>query len=389
MPPRAKHEAKRNILALPKLGAKAEQKAEKKREGLLDERQLNILVLGAPGSGKSTLIDAILPYAQEDESMVLVDPAEGKVKAYRKEPVSIIWYCLDGMQPGILKEDLDGLRTAAKLWKDVPLIAVFTRSLGTEERDFENIMMLQDAFAAYRSKKDLAPHTKDIVCVLAQEFETPLGIVPVRGLNRLMERTRECAAEAGNAAQERSMRNLVQSVKKKEADAIVAAAAAAAATIGAVPVSFPDATLLVPLQTGMLARIAKLYDLHDKSAAKQISESALKAGATTIVGRSLLVAIKGIPVIGTIGGSVLNAAVAAAVTAAVGETTVIVYDRIERGELTLDNSTDLGRVVEEIFSGRLPDIVTVLAHNFAGKKASDIPRNLAKTAYELVMKSRK
>ncbi|MBR3395322.1 MAG: hypothetical protein IKG76_06005, partial [Firmicutes bacterium] len=113
-----------------------------------------------------------------------------------------------------------------------------------------------------------------------------------------------------------------------------------------------------------------------------------KAGATTIVGRSLLVALKGIPVVGTIGGSVLNAAVAAAVTAAVGETTVAVYDRIHRGELVIDESTDFGRIVNEIFSGRVPDIVSVVARTFAGKKASDIPKNLAKLVYEMVAKGK-
>ena len=138
----------------------------------------------------------------------------------------------------------------------------------------------------------------------------------------------------------------------------------------------------------MLAKISHLYDIKDKHAASQITDAALKAGATTIVGRSLLVALKGIPVVGTIGGSVLNAAVAAAVTAAVGETTVIVYDRIDRGELVLDGSTDLGRIVEEIFSGRLPDIVSVVARTFAGKKASDIPKNLAKLVYEMVVKGK-
>ena len=205
---------------------------------------------------------------------------------------------------------------------------------------------------------------------------------------RLMERTRECIPEAQQAASERKVRSVVWDLKRKEANATVAASSALATTIGAVPVSFPDATLLVPVQTAMLAKISHLYDIKDKHAASQITDAALKAGATTIVGRSLLVALKGIPVVGTIGGSVLNAAVAAAVTAAVGETTVIVYDRIDRGELVLDSSTDLGRIVEEIFSGRLPDIVSVVAKTFAGKKASDIPKNLAKLVYEMVVKGK-
>ena len=383
---RAKHAAKPNILPF---GKKAKGASDPAPEGLLRQDMLNVLVLGAPGSGKSTLIQAISPYAGEDSPLVLIDaPKSGaKLRALRKEPVQAIWFCLDGMQHAILQEDLDGLRQAAKLWPDVPLIAVFTHSLGTEERDFSNIMMLQDAFASYR-QKDLSLRTRDIVCVLAQEFETPLGILPVRGLDRLVERTREVVASAQLEAADRKVRGVVQDLKRKEANAAVAASAALAATIGAVPVSFPDATLLVPLQTAMLARISKLYDLKDKSAASQISEAALKAGATTIVGRSLLVAVKGIPVVGTIGGSVLNAAVAAIVTSAVGESSVIIYDKISRGELTLDETTDLGRLVTEVFSSRLPDIVSVVAKAFAGKKASEIPKDLAKIVYNMVIKDK-
>lgn len=359
-------------------------------ENLLRPDQLNVLVLGAPGSGKSTLVEAIAPYAGEESPLVLVDAPKSaaELRALRKEPVQAIWFCLDGMQHAILQDDLDGLRAAAKQWPGVPLIAVFTHSLGTEERDIANITMLQDAFASYRRQKDLGLRTKDIVCVLAQEFETPLGILPVRGLDRLVERTREVVASAQLEDADRKVRRVVQDLKRREANAAVAASSALAATIGAVPVSFPDATLLVPLQTAMLAKIARLYDLKDKNAASQISEAALKAGATTIVGRSLLVAVKGIPVVGTIGGSVLNAAVAAIVTSAVGESTVIIYDKIARGELTLDESTDLGRLVTEVFSGRLPDIVSVVAKSFAGKKASEIPKDLAKMVYKMVMKEK-
>ena len=382
---RAKHAAKPNIFPFGKKGAQAAPESE----GLLRPDKLNVLVLGAPGSGKSTLIEAISPYTDDDSPLVLIDApkSSSKLRALRKEPVQAIWYCLDGMQHAILEDDLDGLRSAVKLWPDVPLIAVFTHSLGTEERDFSNIVMLQDAFAEYK-QKDLSLRTRDIICVLAQEFETPLGILPVRGLDRLVERTREVVAGETQDASDRKVRKVVQDLKRKEANATVAASAALAATIGAVPVSFPDATLLVPLQTAMLAKISKLYDLKDKSAASQISEAALKAGATTIVGRSLLTAVKGIPVVGTIGGSVLNAAVAAIVTSAVGESSVIVYDKIAKGELVVDESTDLGRLVTEVFSGRLPDIVSVVAKAFAGKKASEIPKDLAKMVYKMVIKEK-
>ncbi|MBR5981377.1 MAG: hypothetical protein IK035_05155, partial [Firmicutes bacterium] len=204
---RAKHAAKPNIFPFGKKGAQAAPESE----GLLRPDKLNVLVLGAPGSGKSTLIEAISPYTDDDSPLVLIDApkSSSKLRALRKEPVQAIWYCLDGMQHAILEDDLDGLRSAVKLWPDVPLIAVFTHSLGTEERDFSNIVMLQDAFAEYK-QKDLSLRTRDIICVLAQEFETPLGILPVRGLDRLVERTREVVAGEAPDASDRKVRKVVQ-----------------------------------------------------------------------------------------------------------------------------------------------------------------------------------
>ena len=194
-------------------------------ESLLRPDKLNVLVLGAPGSGKSTLIQAIAPYAGEDSPLVLVDAPKSSAerKLLRKEPVQAIWYCLDGMQHAILQDDLDGLRAAVKQWPDVPLIAVFTHSLGTDERDLQNITMLQDAFDGYKRQKDLGLRTKDIIPVLAQEFETPLGILPVRGLDRLVERTREVVASAELEASDRKVRAVVHDLKRKEANAAVAA----------------------------------------------------------------------------------------------------------------------------------------------------------------------
>ena len=89
-------------------GAKSALPAE--AESLLRPDKLNVLVLGAPGSGKSTLIQAIAPYAGEDSPLVLVDAPKSSAerKLLRKEPVQAIWYCLDGMQHAILQDDLDG-----------------------------------------------------------------------------------------------------------------------------------------------------------------------------------------------------------------------------------------------------------------------------------------
>jgi uncharacterized protein (DUF697 family)/GTP-binding protein EngB required for normal cell division len=105
-------------------------------------------------------------------------------------------------------------------------------------------------------------------------------------------------------------------LKRKRAAGIVAGAVTAAAAVGASPIPFSDAALLVPVQTGMIMGIAGIYGIHVGKTA--ISSVASSAGISAL-GRSVAGGLmKLIPGIGTVAGAVVNASVAGIITGALG-----------------------------------------------------------------------
>jgi uncharacterized protein (DUF697 family)/GTP-binding protein EngB required for normal cell division len=105
-------------------------------------------------------------------------------------------------------------------------------------------------------------------------------------------------------------------LKHKQATGVVAGATTAAAAVGASPIPFSDAALLVPVQTGMIMGIAGIYGIHVGKAA--ISSVAAGAGISAL-GKSVAGGLmKLIPGIGTIAGAIVNASVAGTITGALG-----------------------------------------------------------------------
>jgi uncharacterized protein (DUF697 family)/GTP-binding protein EngB required for normal cell division len=106
------------------------------------------------------------------------------------------------------------------------------------------------------------------------------------------------------------------SVKRKQAIAVIAGATVAAAAVGASPIPFSDAALLIPIQTGMIVGIAAIYGINIGKAA--ITSIASGVGITSL-GRSVAGGLlKFIPGVGTIIGAVINSSVAGAITGAIG-----------------------------------------------------------------------
>ena len=141
----------------------------------------------------------------------------------------------------------------------------------------------------------------------------------------------------------------------------------------------------------MLTRIEKIYALTDKHASKQITDAAIKAGVTTIAGRSLLNAVKAIPAAGQLAGSVLNAAVAGLVTAVVGEASAIIFENTYTGKLVLSADNDYERLVLDIIKDKLPNILNTFSKDGSGLSAADLktlPKLLANTVKELLKKDK-
>ena len=130
-----------------------------------------------------------------------------------------------------------------------------------------------------------------------------------------MERTNDILPEAVRRAFTNAQ-GVVIRLKANQARAVVGASSVAAAGIGAVPIPVPDAVVLMPVQLGMLASINAIFGIDMGSdRAVNLIRGLVGQGGVTVVGRQIAAnLLKVIP-----GVSVINASVAAALTAALGE----------------------------------------------------------------------
>ena len=312
----------------------AEQQKANERLG-----HANILVSGQTGVGKSTLINAVfrVPLAEEgtgkpvtknvqrydvagvpvtiydtpgielghakkdvirDYSKTIADSRKGGPD----KVIHVAWYCIDAGQTRVQDYDVEIVDALAA---EVPVILVLTQCI-----DDERASALEQTIAAEKLPIEGTP-----IRTLARERRVAGHSIPPRGLEELVERTNDILPEAVRRAFANAQ-GVVIRLKASQARAVVAASSVAAAGIGAVPIPVPDAAVLMPVQLGMLASINAIFGMDMSSdRAVNLIRGLVGQGGVTVVGRqiaaNLLNVIPGV--------SVINAAVAAALTAALGE----------------------------------------------------------------------
>ena len=174
----------------------------------------------------------------------------------------------------------------------------------------------------------------------------------------------------------REPRSPEEKKRRSQARRMIAGTAAGAAVVGAVPIPIADSALLVPLQLHMLTRIAKIYGMEKDSAENAVIDNIIKVGATTMAGRTILSALKGVPGI-HLAASVLNALVAGTVTYAAGEISAMVFEGIQRG--TIDPKTiDWARYIEVLYREKMPEYTELIQEALEKRSAEDVLKNLVK-----------
>ena len=164
--------------------------------------------------------------------------------------------------------------------------------------------------------------------------------------------------------------------RRSQARRMIAGTAAGAAVVGAVPIPIADSALLVPLQLHMLTRIARIYGMEKDSVENAVIDNIIKVGATTMAGRTILSALKGVPGI-HLAASVLNALVAGTVTYAAGEISAMVFEGIQRG--TIDPKTiDWARYIEVLYREKMPEYTELIQEALEKRSAEDVLKNLVK-----------
>ncbi len=308
----------------------------------------NLAVFGKTGVGKSTLVNAIfgrdvaatgvgrpvtrgLVYHRHPDGFlglydsegfetgtagdVIVDGLRRLITEHRARPIServhAAWYLVRWSDRRFEEAQEQFVRELSAL--GLPVIIVLTQ---VPSRDGQ-VHPEAAAFARYIAELGLPirPHGR---VVMTNALADPFTGSPVFGLQALLDDTYQVIPEAASAAL--TAAQVVDIGRKKKAvAAIINQAVVVAAGVGATPIPFADAAVLVPNQVTMIARITAAYGLPpSRSRALSTAGSVILTGGATMAGRyavtSLLKFVPG----GAVAGSAISATVAGALTKAVG-----------------------------------------------------------------------
>ena len=105
--------------------------------------------------------------------------------------------------------------------------------------------------------------------------------------------------------------------------------------------------MLVPIQLGMMARIAQIYKIKFERAALL---AILSTTAATQAGRAAFTGLlKMVPGAGTIAGGAIGAGVASTFTFAMGQAWLVVCQRVAAGKLTRVDGVLDNQAVQDLF----------------------------------------
>ncbi len=310
-------------------------------KAIKDRGEVNILIAGKTGVGKSTLINAVFQgnfattgqgrpvtlktreIKKEGIPLTLFDTRGLELKDYRENfkelenfvknknndsnpmhHIHMAWICIDESSRRVEDAEIELCNLLASY---MPVIGVITKSSSDQ---------------GFRAKVlDILKCAKNVVRVnsIPKVLDDGYVIKPF-GLTELVELAMEIVPEGQKNAFVAAQKVSIQQ-KKNKSHAIVVAAATSAAATGAIPIPFSDAFALVPIQIGMLAGITAVFGFELKKAfLSTLVSSTITGGGATLIGKSIVSNLfKMFPGIGSIAGGAISASTASALTVAFGE----------------------------------------------------------------------
>lgn len=356
--------------------------------------RFNLAIVGGTGVGKSSLVNAVfgrdlakvgkgLPVTRgvhyyNDDILGIWDlegfeigTAEQPADILRRhletiagrppiEQISVVWYCVLSQLPRLTERDIAMIRELDA--RGLPVVLVLTK-----------VDWVRNPVTGRRSAPDdvqeFADWLEDPRDEDGQRIEIPIRRVILtsasgkhgkgkgHGLGDLVTETLALSPENEKDAF-RIAQRLNLPWKRDMARRVIGAATTAAVGAAAVPVPVADAAILAPIQLGMMGRIAVIFDLEMKT---MLSAGGLAQLGVQLAGKSLATSfLKIIPG----AGSVINAGVAGALTAATGEGWMRLCEQVHTGKIDLAN---VGGALGDFVPGLL-DVVKKLAEQKLAKK---------------------
>lgn len=346
---------------------------------------LNVVIVGKTGVGKSTLINSVfrenlaetgigrpvtkhmrkiskkgMPInifdtkgfelgknAQDEVKEELNKIIEEGVKSKDvNKTIHCIWYCINAASNRIEPEEIAWIKRLTEENKiyQVPIIIVLTQSFSKKHASELKRVIENENLAVV-----------NMIPVLAQDYEIDDEyIVKAYGLDTLISVMVEVLPEE----LEDTLSNVQKAsleLKIKKSQAAVATAAATAAGIGATPIPFADAAVLIPTEITMIASITAFFGFElSKSVLTSLVTSVVGTTGATILGRTVVSNLcKLIPGAGSIAGGVISGATASLMTTALGEGYIGIMIAMFKGEikekdlLTKEGKTKLTDLFQE------------------------------------------
>lgn len=373
----------------------------------------NVLVIGNSGVGKSTLINAVLGeekaktgygtkgttneleiYESEEVHFRVIDTvgfeptfireqmAINAVKKWSKNcikddgdnNINVIWFCVDGTSRKLFPKAIQSLSRATSIWKTVPVVVVITKSYSVSDRK-ENIEMVQNAFAM---QKKYSKNLKKIIPVVASTYElNETAFAPPEGITELIDITNELMPD-GIKAGENDIVNFNLKRKRGLAHGIVGVSTTSGVIVGAIPLSIADAAILTPLEIAEVNSIAKVYGIKNDENSKRFFNSIVEVGTVSIAAKTVISTLKNIPGI-NIGASILNAAIAGCIIAALGEGTIYIFEQIYLGKKSVNDIDWVTKFLESKLSLEFVEKVTPMLKELGDNvKPKDIVKAIVK-----------
>lgn len=327
--------------------------------------RFNLAVIGATGVGKSSLVNAVfgrdlakvgkgLPVTRgvhyySDDSLGIWDvegfeigtpvPAAEQLRGHlqeiakrpKNEQISVVWYCVKSNDDRLAPHEIAMIDELSRA--GLPVILVLTKVdwLRNPITGQRGVSKGVEEFVNWLEKPvdNGQPISINYERVILTSTSDKHGKGKGHGLGELVAETLSLSPKNEQDAF-RIAQRLNLPWKRELARPVIAAATAAAAGAATVPLPVADAVTLAPIQLGMMARIAVIYDIEMKTA---LSTSSLANLGAQLAGRALASSlIKLIPG----AGSVVNAGVAAALTGATGEGWLRLCEHVHTGKIKLD-----------------------------------------------------